>query len=265
MAIEAYAERITENVPRHLYKYKSLAGAAKRHTRDLIVNQNLYLPAPADLNDPFECKPHLASSAAPDQQKRYVTELVRRLNPEKTRTERKQIIRTLEADQPLFRETMFKATAATFAAVGIYSLSSRSQDLLMWPHYADNHQGVCVRFDMQALIDAGHVPFPVIYADERPACDTILEEPVEWLNKAVLTKGRPWEYEREWRLIMNRGARTVLPLFTPTVDGVLLGANISPDDREEVLRWTKEAGRPIVVAQASFHETSYELVVTNLT
>jgi len=264
MTPEEYAAGTAGKIPRHLYKYKSLAGPAGAHTRDLVVNQNLYFPAPADLNDPFECKPHLATVATPEQQRRYMIQLVKRISPEKSRVERKQIVNALAADRLLFRQTMFRATQATLDAAGIYSLSARPRDLLMWPHYADNHRGVCVRFDMQALLDAKHVPFPVIYADQRPACDTILEETVDWLNKAVLTKGRPWEYEQEWRLVVNRGARSVLPLFAPTIDGVLLGANISAANRADVLQWAADARRTVVVAQARFHPTSYELVVDDL-
>lgn len=265
MTSEKHARQAVAKVPRHLYKYKSLAGLAKSHTRDLVVNQKLYFAAPADLNDPFECKPILATSASPDREKRYISELVRRLNPEMSRSERKQIEKTLAANRPMFRDTMFNATQLTLSAVGIYSLSSRPLDLLMWPHYADEHRGICVRFDMEALIEAKHVPIPVIYADQRPTCDTILEESVDWLDKAVLTKGTPWRYEQEWRLIQNRGARSLLPLFAPTIDGVLLGANISPANRDEVLRWVEDSGRLVAVAKARFHETSYALEIEPVT
>ena len=134
----------------------------------------------------------------------------------------------------------------------------------MWPHYADNHRGVCIRFDMETLLDTGHVPFRVNYANERPTCDTILEPTVEWVNKAVLTKGKPWEYEEEWRLVENRGAGTTIRMSAPAINGVLLGANISPADRAEVLQWVKEADRPIGVAQAKFHSSSYELELENV-
>jgi hypothetical protein len=163
------------------------------------------------------------------------------------------------ADWPRFRETISNSTNATLQAAGIYSLSARHLDLLMWPHYADNHRGVCVRFDMQALLDAEHVPFPVSYADQRPECDTVLEPTTEWLNKALLTKGRPWRYEEEWRLVRNRGARKIVRLRAPTVNGVLLGANISSFDRAEILKWIEECDRPVGVAQTRFHSSAYAL------
>jgi hypothetical protein len=248
-------------VPGHLYKYKSLAGDSRKYTRDLIVSQRLYFPAPSDLNDPFECKPHLVTTATMAQQRRYLAGLVNRVHAGKPRLERRQLIREIGADRPRFRDTMLASTAQTLEATGIFSLSSRHLDLLMWPHYADNHRGVCVRLHVQTLMDAGHVPFPVTYADDRPACDTMQEETVDWLDKAVLTKGRPWEYEKEWRLVQNRGARTIVELTAPTIDGVLLGASMPTADREEVLQWVKASGRVVAVSQARFHPSSYKIEI----
>ena len=260
---EEYAAEVARTVPRYLYKYRSLAGDSKEFTRDLIINQNLYFPAPADLNDPFECKPNLETLATIDQQKRYAAGLVNRTQAGKPRAERKRLIKGIRADRAQFRQTILVSMRATLEAVGVYSLSARHLSLLMWPHYADNHRGVCVRFDMQALLNAEQVPFPVQYEDQRPTCDTILEPTAEWLNKAVLTKGQPWEYEQEWRLVRNRGAKTTLRLTAPTVNGVLLGANISDSDRAEVRQWVRDAGRPVGVAQAKFHPTAYELEIAN--
>ena len=266
MTEEDYAERVvSDRIPKHVYKYKSLAGKSKDHVRDLVVNQRLYFPAPSDLNDPFECRPNLTTSATADQQRRYIDGLVKRMNPEASRPVRRRIAQEVRSDPAKFRATMMASTQATLSAMGVFSLSSNPLDLLMWPHYADNHRGVCVRFDLEALMDAGEMPFPVEYADERPHCDMILEPTVDWLNKAVLTKGRPWEYEREWRIVRNCGGRKVLTLTEHTVDGVLLGANVPEADRALVLQWAQEAGRPVAVGQASFHPTAYELQVESLT
>jgi hypothetical protein len=264
MNVDEYAARAAGKVPKYLFKYKSLAGDAKGHTRDLIVNQRLYFPGPGELNDPFECKPHLMTAATVEQQRRYATELVNRIEAGKPRSDRRRLAKAMRSD-PDFLTTMRAATQATLHAAGIFSLSARHLDPLMWPHYADNHRGVCVRFDTQALMDADDlVPFPVLYEDERPTCDTILEPTESWLNRAVLTKGKPWEYEEEWRIIRNRGAGKVVGLTAATINGVLLGAKISAPDRAEVLRWVAGIGRPFGVAQAKFHATCYAIEIENL-
>lgn len=264
MDLEEYAAGAAGKIPKYLYKYKSLRGPAKKHTRDLIVNQRLYFPGPDELNDPFECKPNLVTAATVEERKAYATRLANLHGTTIPRAERRRRAKIMDAD-PNFMDVMRGAVQATLGAAGIYSLSARHLDPLMWPHYADNHRGVCVRFDMQALIDADDlVPFRVLYENERPTCDTVREPTEIWLNKAVLTKGQPWAYEEEWRIVRNRGARKVVELTVPTISGVLLGANISPSDRAEVLKWVGDLGRPFGLAQVKFHAASYAMDIENI-
>lgn len=264
MTLDEYAAKAAQAIPRHLYKYRSLSGDAKDRVRDLIVNQRLYFAGPSQMNDPFECKPHLMTNATAPQRRRHATELIKRQQGEGPRAERRRQVKGIRAD-PTYSLAMMESMRATLDALGIFSLSAKHDDLLMWPHYANNHCGLCVRFDTDVLLAAADlVPFPVLYREDRPVCDVILERTSEWLDKAALTKGKPWAYEEEWRIIRNRGARQVVQLTEPTIDGVLLGANISLADRTDVIRWVQEAGRPMAVAQARFHPSAYRLAIEEI-
>jgi hypothetical protein len=262
---EDYAKRVVaeKKIPDHLFKYRSLAGDTREYTRRLIVNQELYFPAPADLNDPFECKPHLDSGVTAEEKKRYVKGLVNRWSEGAPRAERRRLQKTMNSDRE-FGSNMERSTRDSLENIGIYSLSGRPLDLLMWPHYADQHRGICVGLSYLELGVAGHAPLPVEYAACRPVCNTLREDTVQWLEKAVLTKGAPWAYEEEWRVLRIRGARSTVHLNRPAVQGVLLGANISNEDRGVVLQWVKDSGRSIAVAQAKFHSTEYALEVEDI-
>jgi len=249
-----------QRVPRLLYKYRTLAGECKAHARSLIVDQQMYFAGPEDLNDPFECKPYLAVLSNSHQQKQYAKRIANRLAPTASRGERRRILRNITADQPKFILDMKRSTMETLKRMGIYSLTTQPLDLLMWPHYADNHRGICVQFSMAGLTEEGITPFPVVYQERRPVCDTMIEPPEEWLDKAVLSKADAWKYEREWRIVQSLGARTVTVPMRPIVNGVLLGANISPDDKKDVLSWVRSSDRDIAVAQVRFHEQEYRLL-----
>lgn len=251
-------------VPRHLYKYRSLAGSSKDWARDLIQHQRLFFPGPADLNDPFECKPFWGKPATSAAQLAYAKGLAKRMAPNAPRSERRRVYKKMVSSRGRFLSDMERATSETLNRVGIYSLTTKPLDLLMWPHYGNNHRGVCVRFDVDALTMAGMIPFPVDYSETRPVCDTMIEPAVEWLEKAVLTKGIAWAYEDEWRIVENRGARKLVTPLRPVIDGVLLGANISPQHRDEVLSWASLSPGPVAVAQAEFDEREYRLKVRDL-
>jgi Protein of unknown function (DUF2971) len=81
--------------------------------------------------------------------------------------------------------------------------------ILMWTHYADEHRGCCVEFDVrgQFIPDAvGHL-LPVIYKDElfnvTPYYSAIASEGGNnWANMlAACHKKKDWDYEREWRIV----------------------------------------------------------------
>lgn len=105
----------------------------------------------------------------------------------------------------------------------IKSFSELKNDFLMWSHYGDKYAGMCVEYDFSKLDESilCHL-FPVIYSDTRYSvkifCDAV-EELYE-LKKAnkenyypdlfkslmdimalFLIKPKPWNYEKEWRII----------------------------------------------------------------
>jgi hypothetical protein len=255
--VERIAPDPDSQVPAHLYKYRSLRGEAKKFARDLIVNQRLYFAKPVDLNDPFEFRPALDTSVTPEQKRAYIKRLVQKIYSKNSRPERRRIEKRL--DTPSYKEAVANSYRMTMDKIGVFSMSAQHLHLLMWPHYADNHAGICVRFNTLALIQAGLVPMSVTYSQARPITYPMLDEPQVMLDNAARTKGLPWAYEEEWRLIVNRGGGQIIPVASPIVSGVILGARISEEDRIEVMRWVAECKHPVEVLQASIHERDYAL------
>jgi len=102
---------------------------------------------------------------------------------------------------------------------GMSCLSEKSDNGLMWGHYATKHRGFCIEYDIDKLIEtnlkAASYIFPVIYTKTRPIIDRniiesfeIVDKKVvpsesvnESLTKALLSKSKIWKYEKEWRII----------------------------------------------------------------
>lgn len=106
---------------------------------------------------------------------------------------------------------------------------SESQlNTLMWSHYADEHRGFCVEYDL-SLIDQtddiwNHL-FPVVYSSKRRIATDVpktakelhelkrdMEDNSEHCDEGFLhditalflTKGKAWSYENEWRIIYTQ-------------------------------------------------------------
>lgn len=100
---------------------------------------------------------------------------------------------------------------------------------LMWAHYADSSQGMCVEYDL-SLLDRDHPAFyclfPIFYTSERYInlnlhdiaaaqrgfqynCDEgiddrELEDELDGIEALYLSKGDKWEYEKEWRILVPK-------------------------------------------------------------
>jgi Protein of unknown function (DUF2971) len=113
-----------------------------------------------------------------------------------------------------------KRALSTRNKFGIYSLSTSSIDELLWAHYAYNHKGFCIEYDLDDLLrnlidrDAwlhrtGRVNeschFNIQYANEVPRMDPYdlasINNDIKYIQKLFGWKSQRWAYERELRII----------------------------------------------------------------
>lgn len=248
-----------------LCKYFSPDRAEVLKTRRIRYSQ------PVAFNDPFEAKPHyigiadeaLLLKAYRNRFRRDLHLMYETLEEDiRTQLSREEFLQFCDAWQPeadeIFRmvlqnEAMPKAKNMMHEAfgggIGVLSLSEVNDNLLMWAHYAQGHTGFVLEFDetnpffggVKLSSDELWGLHKVRYADDRP------ETNVSDLNMAaiLMTKGKVWEYEREWRAFrpLNQAADKkdaqpypvyLFNLPPNCVQSVLLGARM-PIERREIL------------------------------
>lgn len=94
---------------------------------------------------------------------------------------------------------------------GILSLAERYACPLMWSHYGDQHHGLCIGYAVpedvrQNLHKVRYGGNRRIEASKVAAMLNGNNEASNEVNEAVLLrKARDWRYEKEWRLIGQRG------------------------------------------------------------
>jgi hypothetical protein len=94
---------------------------------------------------------------------------------------------------------------------GIVSLAASGTCPLMWSHYADQHKGVCMGYSVpdDAVSRLHKISYGGSRLIEASAIAAMLSGDAaaqRRVDEAFLTrKARAWRYEREWRLIGNRG------------------------------------------------------------
>jgi hypothetical protein len=231
-----------EVVPKRLYKYRAFSAL----TMDLLVGDKVYFADPSTFNDPLDTRPSLNPDLdVPALASALQTLVERRIAGEMTaaaktikyrgpktldhieRHSRQQAERLLadiayNATNPEYTDSSPGPHLALLGHQmerellrqydkGILSLAERFTCPLMWSHYADQHNGLCIGYSVPE--DAAANLHKVHYGGSRMveasrvaemlAGDQVARRHVD--TAVLLRKARDWKYEKEWRLIGPRG------------------------------------------------------------
>ena len=89
----------------------------------------------------------------------------------------------------------------------VLSLSEINDNILMWSHYSESHTGFCIEFERTDSNELGNWDYcmPVLYDDNLPTIKPIELGDKKVVSKIFTTKSELWSYEREWRILVNKG------------------------------------------------------------
>jgi hypothetical protein len=276
-----------------LYKY------FKPDRLDVLTSGRIRYSQPAAFNDPFEGRPYYKGFADvsslekryPQRFDRLVIEHYQSLSPElRNSIPQEDFIQMLEHLRPETYE-IFRHVSKSFVpkinammhksftdGIGVLSLTEVRDNLLMWSHYAESHTGFVVEFDEKHKCFGPKSDNPdewwrlhkVRYEDERPHT-TVIELD---FTAILLTKGRAWEYEKEWRVFrpLNKAVAVVeakpfnIHLFDyppACIRGVIMGARMPLEERR--LFWKAIRQNPafshVRLYQANIDERRYSLKI----
>lgn len=175
-------------------------------------------------------------------------------------------------------------------------LTETKDNTLMWSHYAEEHGGFCVEYDLKRLkndyLEIGKHIFPVIYTNKRILhkdmnslieSHIILREAIEKgyeydgdahlddILPLFLTKGVAWEYEKEWRIIYTKKQQYDMDfdelyngnIKFQCISAIYLGYRIHPEVKENLIEICKRIStkeNPIVVYQETLDKEGYEIL-----
>jgi hypothetical protein len=235
----------------YLYKYGSITGRSET----VFSTPTLWLASPATLNDPFECRPWLTFEGSRDEIVESLARGIRAQNP---------MIPPFEANahavsiwlegrhrDPKTWENFRADLTSKFAhGIGLYCLSETCENILMWSHYAAQHQGYCLQFEWKETAPFFGYAQQVKYAEEFPIVDVYKTSPEKQLDLIFLTKYVGWDYEREWRIIDHDTGPGLRQYAAELLTGVVFGLRMSDEHKAQIRNWTSSRGHPVRFYQA---------------
>lgn len=291
------------DLPGLLFKYRRI----DPHSLKNLTDDTIWLADPFDFNDPFDSAlgidfqlqfdnfsnltaAELATMAATsglvdrDTSLALATgadglqKLIRSLLEKEPSLSPDKYDEFISALLEIFRKQSSSMVDRTMAIVRrslkLCAFSELKDSILMWSHYANDHQGMCLEYPIHALPASDirrRMLFPVVYTDTLLDCTHIFTEMLtEKLPNnlfplaACLCKSTQWHYEKEWRLVFPGGifpAATAYPMPRPSA--VFLGAKAPDVNRRVVMEIAASKGIPVF--QMSISKSGFVLEATPTT
>jgi hypothetical protein len=247
---------------KHLYRYRSMDS---RELPLIFEHMKVYFPDPTTFKDPFECKPNLTVHKSSVMRELYLKERAKHRFP----TADKKTIRkmTLSAKRKLLNhENLERAYEEFLRNTGVYCLSEKNDDILMWSHYSDGHKGLCIEFDASQEETFFWEATKVVYQEEYPIVNVMDIGKPEEFRKALLTKSNHWEYEQERRILKfkREGGPGGHNFPSKSLTGIILGALIEEQDKNKILHWIADYPNKINIYQAKINRTKYKLDIEQI-
>lgn len=244
--------------PRFLYKYKNFTNES--FLRDYIVESDLYLSSRAQLNDPFDIQAELFFENSGKARIEYLNGLYKAFNI--SYKDRKALAKRLSSPAAIQRE-LRKSFNKQMENVGFHSFSETPRSLLMWSHYSNSHEGLCLVFDTTKDINVFVRALPVKYLHNYPVIHYSGELKGDFVKKAFLTKSKDWKYEEERRIFEGGRPNQHLGFRPEALRAIILGCRVQPKAIEilaRLLQERRDKNMPeIMLFKASMSKLSYKL------
>lgn len=230
--------------PTFLYKYYGDSLAKLQTIRD----NKMWYSAPCKFNDVFDCEITVDEKGIFDSLLHALPGniQVKTGSPMWRDMKKKggQQIRSLKSTLDELRSRM-----------GISCLSENDDSLLMWAHYANNHCGMCVEYELIEINkQLKFTPVPIIYSDNRTRIASVKPNNTEKdilrvFLEGLTSKSPEWIYEKEWRIIRDDGAcgekwdtekkGALLEMIRPS--SIILGCMAKPEFEQAVREYCEES------------------------
>lgn len=216
-------------------------------TINTLSTGQMWFAKPATFNDPFDGFLDLPADKEVQRLRQHINHHTRVGNPYGDRDYGFSMQETVEQVgesrvlSHLTQESEYREIERNVRSRGVLSLTEDYHNILMWSHYANNHEGICIilNIDLENLpenIEHGHINYipaerPVFIEsdslDTRRAC-----------RKILTTKFIDWAYEKEQRLFttynLDDGVDGQLIQLPDAIAGVHIGIKTKEEYVERI-------------------------------
>ena len=187
-----------------------------------------------------------------------------------------EILNRLIKIKPQYTEYLFKMLPIEIGqATGVFCLSSKADNILMWSHYADSHLGLVIEIEVNNpfFINLKNINYTI----KRPSIDINYdyksdEDKLNYGRSIFFTKSEDWSYEHEFRDIkllstgtsFSQNDRLGFPIILfafpqDIIKGIIFGSRLNINSKKEIIRAIQMFGYKIEYKEALLDKEYFKI------
>ena len=231
-----------------IYKYSNIS----RNLEDSLINGRLYFNNPQNFNDPFDCNFILETECTAQEKTDYIFS-----NMTSQGFSQKEIDDAVNKalNNTDSWDNLINSSKDRFLSnIGVCCFSKTNENPLLWAHYSDKHNGVCLVFDTDIDSVFFDRVFSVKYRSNYPRINFIKDR--QRFNELVLTKSIDWIYEQEVRVTKDNGGR-LYDFNKNALIGVVFGCKTGISEVNRIKGLLNSNGYSVITEKASLRKGSF--------
>lgn len=240
-------------IPEHLYMYSSIDSAKK-----ILENPRLWMSPFDSFNDPFEFSFTLNNDYTQEEFIQWFCAAKKGSSKEQS-IMAKELFSNKDKIDNIIKECIKK----DIKDYGIKCFTTSPNNLLMWAHYAKDHQGVCFKFDILKDADFFQDLLRVKYDDTYVQLNYI-KSPRDTIE-VLRSKSNAWQYEEEWRVLKSGKAKKFVDISPDSLVEIIFGCRCKCDTQDAIQKLCSQKGfKSVQFSKAEKKSDAYKIIINPL-
>lgn len=221
---ENFYENVRRNLPDKIYKYYSLNENIELNNSKIhcLQDRKVYVSSRKEFNDPYDDFGYIYDSSS-----------------------------IVTFAENLGIQWILSDIYSDFKSICCFTKSG-NDNFAMWAHYANNHQGYCVEYDLKKNFELCSLVLPVEYVDKKMDLTEMITGRLKFVknNKDVklledalefcaifmsCVKHKTWSYEEEIRLLCPKNLPG-MPYFDAIPNKIFIGSQCGEDNTNSLIQ-----------------------------
>jgi hypothetical protein len=181
-----------------LYKFCTF----EANSLSILINQQVWFSKPADFNDPFDGDFNVSDKCTIDDFLSISKQTLSLDGLSQFKKDHCGFDGFIQSDVL----NKYKDIVRVFKNIGVLCLTPRRDSVLMWSHYADEHKGFSIKFDIPDSVPCTDINY-AIKLPQHPLSFYYNMTNVNGFIEIQFTKHIDWRYENEIRVSVSGGNR----------------------------------------------------------